>query len=97
MSAGAAAGPRTALREAEGAAVCRWDEQRAEALLAGDMNVPHQKFISNTGQDWLEGDIVAKSFIHPNFMCKSKDNDSERDNHRSVSLFCCIFLIRLKA
>lgn len=74
---------------------CRWDEQRDEALSA------HQKFISSTGQDWLEGDTVAKSFIHPNFMarseCRSEDNDSERHHHKSVSLFCCIFLIRLKA
>lgn len=51
--------------------ICRWDEQKDEAMCAAEMDVSYQQFVSSSGWDGLEGDIVAKSFICPHFVAGS--------------------------
>lgn len=51
--------------------ICRRDEQKDEAMCAAEMNVSREKFISSTGLDRLEGDMVAPSVVHTNLMARS--------------------------
>lgn len=99
VSAGFAAGLRLTLREAKRVVIFGWDEQKDEATCAAEMNVSHQSsFQVRVRADWRVTQWQNLLFILISWLdlCKNEDNNFEKRHHKCVSLFCCIFLLRLK-
>lgn len=94
VSAGSSAGPRIALGEAEGAAACRWDEQKEEPwLLQTRMCLIRSSFQTQVrtdcrGTQWQN---LLSILILRLDLSENEDNDFKRHHHKSVSLFGCIF------
>lgn len=65
VSAGSAAGPRIASREAEGVAVCRWDGQKAEALSAAQNFERAASKIHFKHRSGLTGGGQSGKIFHP--------------------------------
>lgn len=64
-------------------------------LSIGEMN---RKMEPCVLQRWICDKVQNLSFILISWLdlCKNEDNDFEKYHHKCVSLFCCIFFLRLK-